>query len=885
MASNLIFSRAQTFYIDPISVDNSSSVSLTSIDLYFKTKPATTNNASGIAYPGITLYIANMGSDGNPDITNLDTSVYARVEYNNINVSDTATASTNFVFTKPITVTTGFQYAFIIKYDGNQEYDIWVAKRGDYLVNNNQLYSGSAGKYIGTSYTYTSPITPNTNGIWNPNTEIDLKFQVYCAKYYGDTSVGNTNKSSYVLAPNDYEFFTFDKKSSLNITNVFPGELAYQVTYYNQNTIPVFSNNSTITSGNVNWNTIYNNSNTNYIVLTSGNTTNIRKVISINSNTSITLDNPPTFNNSSAQFMISPVGKIYLTDISRFSGYTKNVLILSKSNANTTLKFSNNTVLSVNIVSGGTGYSNTDTIYVTKGGLNNANVTNMATLSLTTNSTGGIISANLTNNGSGYYYSPTYTILNSSNGASSGSSSSLTFNIGSAVKTELSNAYFSNTTLISFDISGATVLSDLTNPSGMTTQINENFLYYTLNDGIYATSVISGGSAYVNTDSVVFTSNTGSNAYATITTDSTGTITNLNIINPGINYTTPPTISVTSNTGSGANLSCVLGVGTVYQYPNYLKINTQIGQSQSFDYSNTLVLLSKSVEVMQSNVTYTATSGVSQSTDKSSMLEWYLTTNNLYVSPSATTSNSDVYMWKYIINNNYNGENTGSGNAYSKHITNVINFANNTFAEDLRVYVTAYTPAQTGIKVFAKLHNSKDPETFDMKEWTLLNNVAGNNTISTSNMIELSYGLPQYPNTAFTLNGTATTTNNSTTITGYNSNYNLLSNNNLVKIYSPLFPTNYMIASVNAVTNSTSFTINTPVTNNNILGSGFLVDAITYTHQGFNNFLNQNVVRYYNSMLNSYDTFDSFAIKIVLLSNSTAIVPKLSSVRAVGISA
>ena len=46
--------------------------------------------------------------------------------------------------------------------------------------------------------------------------------------------------------------------------------------------------------------------------------------------------------------------------------------------------------------------------------------------------------------------------------------------------------------------------------------------------------------------------------------------------------------------------------------------------------------------------------------------------------------------------------------------------ANNKFAEDLLVFLTAYRPANTDIKVFARIHNSDDPEAFDDKDWTML---------------------------------------------------------------------------------------------------------------------------------------------------------------------
>jgi hypothetical protein len=78
-------------------------------------------------------------------------------------------------------------------------------------------------------------------------------------------------------------------------------------------------------------------------------------------------------------------------------------------------------------------------------------------------------------------------------------------------------------------------------------------------DAIYDVTVSEGGTGYANTDTVVFTSDKGANAAATIVTDANGSITQCTLSNNGINYAIAPTVSVTSNTGSGAVLTAELG--------------------------------------------------------------------------------------------------------------------------------------------------------------------------------------------------------------------------------------------------------------------------------------------------------------------------------------
>lgn len=74
-------------------------------------------------------------------------------------------------------------------------------------------------------------------------------------------------------------------------------------------------------------------------------------------------------------------------------------------------------------------------------------------------------------------------------------------------------------------------------------------------------SVINGGSAYANTDTVVFTPNgSGTGAAATLQTDSVGKILSINVTNIGTSkYGQAPTVTITTSTGSGAVLQAYTG--------------------------------------------------------------------------------------------------------------------------------------------------------------------------------------------------------------------------------------------------------------------------------------------------------------------------------------
>ena len=77
-------------------------------------------------------------------------------------------------------------------------------------------------------------------------------------------------------------------------------------------------------------------------------------------------------------------------------------------------------------------------------------------------------------------------------------------------------------------------------------------------------------------------------------------------------------------------------------------------------------------------------------------------------------------------------------------------------------------------------------------------------------------------------------------------------------------------------------TINTTVTNNEFLGQTLNVDKIEYKHQVFNNIMNDNVARYYNSSMIEFDGYNTLQIKTVLLSSHPNRIPRVDDIRLAG---
>jgi len=272
--------------------------------------------------------------------------------------------------------------------------------------------------------------------------------------------------------------------------------------------------------------------------------------------------------------------------------------------------------------------------------------------------------------------------------------------------------------------------------------------------------------------------------------------------------------------------------------------------------------------------------------------------NNTYSAPTIENNSLDVYSIQNNISNTYttvaNGvvldtEVSGNGLALCRHIGNKVTFAQNHFAEDIKVYMNAYRPLGTDIKVYARVHNSQDSDAFDDSAWTPLVYTTNQNTYSStsndSDFVSYELGFAPYSESANNLPGKFTSVygNNVIQASGVAPN-TYVTTGDLVKLYSPLFPQNYFVAVVQA-SDSASITLNNNISSNNVVGTGLRVDKLKYKHTAFNNINNYNICRYYNSNMAEYDTFDSMQIKIVLLADKTYLSPKVDLIQVIGVSA
>ena len=104
--------------------DGSSGVFGTSLEIYFKQKPASNIN-------GVTVYLCEF-TNGQPDSSRILPYSQKHLDWSNITVTSDASTSTKFTFDCPVFMNNNREYAFVVKPDNN-DVDYWVysAELGD----------------------------------------------------------------------------------------------------------------------------------------------------------------------------------------------------------------------------------------------------------------------------------------------------------------------------------------------------------------------------------------------------------------------------------------------------------------------------------------------------------------------------------------------------------------------------------------------------------------------------------------------------------------------------------------------------------------------------------------------------------------------------------
>ena len=323
------------------------------------------------------------------------------------------------------------------------------------------------------------------------------------------------------------------------------------------------------------------------------------------------------------------------------------------------------------------------------------------------------------------------------------------------------------------------------------------------------------------------------------------------------------------------------------------------GQTLLIDQINTVTgydafILSRSQEVLYSTL-YNNETDPNLYSRKSSVANVHFgtaTTGNSFQAPFIIGDQLDLYVYNNQINNVYldpitslDTEIEKNGLALCKYISKKASF--DLPAEDIIVYLTAYRPKNTEIRMYAKIKNGGDNETFDDKSWTPLqitNNFEKfSDPVNENDLVEYTYGLPQFPGTAAALPGVFSTTEGSAIVTTTSNQSSFLAANDLIRLYNTFLPQNHEVFVVQSIDSPTQITLSRAVTNLNVIGA-VAGEKMQYKNIAFNNIANDNVVRYYSSSMIEFDGYNQMQIKIVLLASDTYRSPQVEDIRVIGVS-
>jgi hypothetical protein len=258
------------------------------------------------------------------------------------------------------------------------------------------------------------------------------------------------------------------------------------------------------------------------------------------------------------------------------------------------------------------------------------------------------------------------------------------------------------------------------------------------------------------------------------------------------------------------------------------------------------------------------------------------------ISPVVDLIPASMVVLQNKINNLYDNETTRYGNAKVKYISKKVVLADGLDAEDLKVYLTSYRPSGTDVKVYCKVLSNDDNESFDTKEWSVMNLETTSNLFSDSanedDYLEYEYSIARTP-TSTKLAGLVKT-NSNTTLTGSGTTFtSSLVANDIIKIVNSSTTTDYEINVVDSVTNNTSLVLKTAIGPYSDTGtSGLSIEKVTQPKATFKYADDGNFARYYDASLSAHTSFKIFAIKVVLLSTSTQNVPTVKDIRALAVS-
>ena len=824
---------AQTFYINE-PVGGAEGVILTAIDIYFQSVSSTY---------GVEVQIRTT-ENGNP--TSYIVPRASKVlQASDVVASSDASVPTKFTFDTPISLQTQTSYAFvIIPVGGNPDYTVWTSELGGNDVKTNSPVH--TNNDTGTLF-----LSSNDIQFTAVQTE-DIKFTLYIANF---TSTSGT--AVYNFRPADRINYTnlvgsFSPKETVLVSN----------SSFNLAALSINSNTGAFTAGEV-------------IYQSNGSVNNATGILYSANSSKILVTN------SNGAWVASPGSNTYQVVGATSAAYanTSSVSqnVVASSNSTLVVPFTGNSTANIF-------YAN-QSLYI---GTNTRSTMDVAVVNAVINSTAVLINSNVSFSDSaallGQIRGDGLSLWGRYNGPQAGDITiglrfgqskyqALLYDVTSNSSLNFANSegqYFIGFTSKSSGINtggGITaysaVIPDFTQVTSKNTDISWTFKGIDIHDTYDSSPIsITNGTETELTDTnrfVISKSIEMSQYGGNNTTTFTATMTTANSkFSPFID-TTANHVRFTKNSVGSAN--------QIYGY--YVSTSNTTGvfrggleRGDNVTLSNGSVTLTGTVFISNptgmfiSNTSGTLTSGFTLYKTSNSSVNTYIN--------SATEYNEkfSANVFPYL----------------SRYMSKSVVLAENQDAEDLKLYLTAYRPGNTDFQIYGKFLHAQDQEPFSTKIWSRLqeSNTSAALISSKSNVndyVELIYNLPS----SLLVFANSTTTSNTSaniTITSTAS----ISNGSYIYLYNTS-SNNYIVRQVTSVANNTTLVLSSNPTFSSTNADIGIIPGLEHQTGAFLNANNSGIVRYVSSSDVVFDSYKTFAIKIVPVADQSALSPRAADYR------
>ena len=233
-------------------------------------------------------------------------------------------------------------------------------------------------------------------------------------------------------------------------------------------------------------------------------------------------------------------------------------------------------------------------------------------------------------------------------------------------------------------------------------------------------------------------------------------------------------------------------------------------------------------------------------------------------------------------------EDLGNGIELTRYISKNVILDTGQDAEDFITYLGAYRPPGTNLYVYARCLAAADGDAFNNKAWSFMPETSSpallSSLVNRNDLVELTYDLPQSIN-IYSSGGSGNNTSSTITVPTTGSTLQFTAGQYIYVTDASPAANGFNVRQVVGIPNTTSLIVSANlsfISGNLSIGTipGLNTQTATFRYDG-----NQNVARYSTSGDSIYDTVKTFAIKIVLTSNTSQVVPRISDMRTIAMQA